>query len=432
MHRVLYRWSLLAVLLLLALAAGWQAEQVAANTPPDESAFQRIWELTDGAVANGSIERTWYWGPAPRTTLDEAYIEGVNGERRVQYWDKGRMEISNPNDDSASPWYVSSGLLPLEMIAGRIQIGDTRMERRDAAEIPIAGDPDPLTNPDAPTYADFFFVTTVFLDSRLQPITNDPIGPIAADSAAPPRFGDLVAEAIDANGEVVRVPELAAAYPGTRLVHYDGVLSHNIPQVFWDFLQEIEQAPINGEERQDLVVDWLYLVGHPASEPYWVRTNVDGVPQDLLVQVYERRVLTYNPTNAPPWHIEMGNVGQHYFLWRYELTAPPPPPNLVRPDNINANAEPAEGPAGTNFNIVLFGFEPGERVSIWLTLPDDSVIEAPELGVANDNGEATLFGDSPITLFTDENDPVGVWALTGQGNSSGNLSIGYVTVLPPE
>jgi hypothetical protein len=43
-----------------------------------------------------------------------------------------------------------------------------------------------------------------------------------------------------------------------------------------------------------------------------------------------------------------------------------------------------------------------------------------------------LFGEVPITVFTTADDPVGVWALTGQGNSSGNTSIGYLTVLPPE
>jgi hypothetical protein len=35
-------------------------------------------------------------------------------------------------------------------------------------------------------------------------------------------------------------------------------------------------------------------------------------------------------------------------------------------------------------------------------------------------------------VFTTENDPVGVWALTGEGASSGNTAIGYLTVLPPE
>lgn len=424
---------LLFVALLLVLGSSVPlAAPTGAAVLPDESAFRRVWERTDGPVANGAVQRTWYWGPEPFITLDENYTEGVGGTRRVQYWDKGRMEISHPNDDPLSPWYVSSGLLPLEMIAGRIQMGDTRFERRAAAEIPIAGDPDAQSNPDAPTYADFLGVTTVALDSRLQPILASPLGPVAGDSAAPPRFGDLVAEAVLPDGTVDRRPELASAYPGTRLIYYDGVLSHNIPQVFWDFLQQVGIVQINGENRQDMLIDWLYMVGHPASEPYWVTTNVDGVPQDLLVQVYERRILTYNPQNPPGWQVEMGNVGQHYYAWRYELTEPPPPPNFIRPDNINARVEPAEGPAGTDFAVTLFGFSPNEEVSIWLTFPDASVLEAPERGKANANGEATLFGSAPITVFTDASDPIGVWALTGQGANSGTTSIAYFTVFPPE
>ena len=38
---------------------------------------------------------------------------------------------------------------------------------------------------------------------------------------------------------------------------------------------------------------------------------------DVLVQAYERRDLTYVPTNQPGWQVEMANIGQHYFDWRY-------------------------------------------------------------------------------------------------------------------
>jgi hypothetical protein len=53
------------------------------------------------------------------------------------------------------------------------------------------------------------------------------------------------------------------------------------------------------------------------SEPYWVRARVGGVERDVLVQVYQRRVLTYIPDNPAGWRVEMGNVGRHYYRWRY-------------------------------------------------------------------------------------------------------------------
>lgn len=394
---------------------------------PNEQAFRRLWERTDGPVAAGQVQRTWYWGAQPLDTIDEAYTEGVDGTRRVQYWDKGRMEISNPSDNADDPWYVTSGLLSIEMIGGRVQVGDRDFERVSPAEIPIAGDPDPELNPDAPTYRDFFLLTSVFLDTRLQPIQGDPIGPRNADSAAPPRFGDLVADQVNANGRVSRDSNLGAAHPGTRIVYYDGVLSHNIPKVFWDFLQQSGKVQVNGAQRQDLLMDWLYMMGHPASEPYWIKTNVNGEEKDVMVQVYERRILTYTPSNAAGWQVEMGNIGQHYRKWRYDATARRTQAPSVRPANLSATVEPQEGPPGTRFQVTLSGFQPGEKVSIWVTFPNQSVEPAPELGEANADGVATLFGNAPINVNTTNAAP-GVWALTGKGDSSDHTSIGYFTV----
>jgi hypothetical protein len=46
--------------------------------------------------------------------------------------------------------------------------------------------------------------------------------------------------------------------------------------------------------------------------------KVDGYYRDVLIQAFERRVLTYTPDNPPGWQVEAGNVGQHYYQWRYE------------------------------------------------------------------------------------------------------------------
>ena len=37
----------------------------------------------------------------------------------------------------------------------------------------------------------------------------------------------------------------------------------------------------------------------------------------MLIQAFERRVLTYMPGNPPAFQVEMGNVGAHYRDWRY-------------------------------------------------------------------------------------------------------------------
>jgi hypothetical protein len=54
------------------------------------------------------------------------------------------------------------------------------------------------------------------------------------------------------------------------------------------------------------------------TEAYWTTIRVGGMPRTVLVQAYQRRVLTYSPTNPEGWKVEMGNVGRHYYSWRYE------------------------------------------------------------------------------------------------------------------
>ena len=66
----------------------------------------------------------------------------------------------------------------------------------------------------------------------------------------------------------------------------------------------------------DLEIPALNLLGLPITEPYWIQTEIDGVPTLVLIQAFERRTLTYTPSNPEGWQVESGNVGLHYRLWR--------------------------------------------------------------------------------------------------------------------
>jgi hypothetical protein len=51
--------------------------------------------------------------------------------------------------------------------------------------------------------------------------------------------------------------------------------------------------------------------------------QVAGTPTDVLLQCFERRCLTYTPGNPDGWQVEAGNVGRHYYEWRYgEIQTP--------------------------------------------------------------------------------------------------------------
>jgi len=61
----------------------------------------------------------------------------------------------------------------------------------------------------------------------------------------------------------------------------------------------------------------IELMGHPTGPAMWRKQKVGGVDKDVLVQPFERRVLTYTPSNPEGWQVEMGNIGQDYLNWRY-------------------------------------------------------------------------------------------------------------------
>ena len=59
----------------------------------------------------------------------------------------------------------------------------------------------------------------------------------------------------------------------------------------------------------------------------------------MLIQAFERRVLTYTPGNPAAFQVEMGNIGQHYYDWRYGTN---PPPTVVPAPTVT----PARGGSG--------------------------------------------------------------------------------------
>jgi hypothetical protein len=233
----------------------------------------------------------------------EEYRQGVNGQREVQYFDKARMEINDPAAGRDALSYVTNGLLVVELISGRIQLGDAEFApERAPSTAPVAGD---AGSPDALTY------------SSLRPVAS-----LNNDNRAPDRTGQGVTSVLGRDGRLSEDPSLAG---GERLARYDQVLGHNIPDVFWQFMNAEGQV-YNGRFdslQQGRILDWVTDLGYPITEPYWTVAQVGGQSRTVLVQAFQRRVLTYVAENPPGWQVEMGNVGRHYFDWRYGSLARP-------------------------------------------------------------------------------------------------------------
>lgn len=286
---------LIAVLLLVASAIP------ALSVIEAEEAFLNTWARTDYPVAAGQTARSWIWGEDIALTgvLSESYAEHPAGERPVQYWDKSRMEINNPNGDPADLWYVTNGLLAKELMTGRMQMGDTQFEQYDpAGDVHVAGDP---VN-DTPTYETFGNL----MDRRSTPPGSTlPVVPIT--------------QTVNANGEVG--DEQALATYDVTVGPYVAETDHVVASVFWDFMNSTGTIAPSGTIDEftegPLFENPVYAVGLPLTEAYWVFVPVQGHEQWVLVQAFERRVLTYTPANDPDWRVEAGNVGQHYYMWRY-------------------------------------------------------------------------------------------------------------------
>lgn len=269
-------------------AAQYDITAAPADTSATRQSFDRLWQRT-----NVNSQGNWVWGPRAWNERYEAFAEMPGGNRFVRYYDKTRMEQPLPNADPNSSWYVTNGLLVKEMVTGIRQSGfdETRgscpffYNYACPARQQVAGDLSADRNQLTVFYSDF----------------TDRLGRVES------RVGGRVSATLTRAQSYDQVnPGDNASFAGeaTTIDTYDETTGHNIPRVFARFMQQ-------------QTVDALYAFGHPISEPYWVQTDIGGVNKWVMVQLFERRTLTYTPSNDPAWQVEMGNVGQHYYAWRY-------------------------------------------------------------------------------------------------------------------
>jgi hypothetical protein len=212
------------------------------------------------------------------------------------YFDKARMERTSLDNST-----VTNGLLVVEMLSGKVQVGDNTFtnqgnydeKREGPAEINLIGDPGNWL-----TYA------------RLNPYAS-----LNLDKRASNRVGQSVDQELTEDKGIQK-----ASLAGQQSIgYYDEVLGHNIPKVFWEFLNQsgIVYSSESGNYVQGQLINRLTDAGYPVTEPYWVRQRVGGVEKEVMFQAFQRRTLTFTPDNASAFQVEMGNVGRHYVIWRY-------------------------------------------------------------------------------------------------------------------
>jgi hypothetical protein len=189
------------------------------------------------------------------------------------------------------------------MVEGYFQTGDTaRDESPEPANVPVAGDPDG----GALTYAD--------------------LGEYGLRDLPAREVGATIAEYVGEDG-TVRTSEQYERYGVTaayEVTEFDA--HHTVASVFWEFMNSSGTVFEDGAFVDDLLFEnAFYATGYPITEAYWTTTQVGGTPTEVLWQCFERRCLTWTPGNDPGWQVEAGNVGLHYYRWRYGEDRPAAP-----------------------------------------------------------------------------------------------------------
>lgn len=304
---------ILSLIGLLGLLLGVVPQARAQTLTFADPAFEQVWNRTDAAVRDRRSDASWLWGPEPLSGgLREAYAQSPGGTRLVQYFDKARMEINNPAANRGELWFVTNGLLPIEMITGQLQVGDAQFEQRQPATIPAVGDPDNTF----PTYAD--------------------LGRVYARQGAGDRVGNPVTGQLNPDG-TIGAYDAYRNDPATLVALVEN--GHGVPTAFLNYMNA-----------QSGSLGRLFAFGAPVSGAYWVTAKVANQQQPVMVQVFERRVLTYTPGNDQQFRVESGNVGRHYLQWRY------PAPTVA--------VTPAQAPAGTTFTVQVSGLPSGEQATV--------------------------------------------------------------------
>jgi hypothetical protein len=270
-------------------------------------------------------QQGFFIGPECLKKTNEPFKEGQNGQHLVAYFDKGRMEINNP--DANGNGNITYGLLVVDMMKGKIQTGTDSFQEYYPANIGVAGD---FGNDKSPTYASMAKVSSID----------------HGENQSTDQTGKKVTASLNAAAEVGQAdPKVADK---ATLSKFFADTGHNVPDITWQWMnrniQTLDKQTVKTEQ-----YNWLKEIGYPVSEPYWIKVPIGGKMTDIMVQAFQRQIITYNPNNKAPFNFEKANVGAHYMNWRYEgagkPATPTPEPTHVVPPTATATPIPEASPS---------------------------------------------------------------------------------------
>jgi hypothetical protein len=315
--------------------------------------FEQLW--TEQTAAAGRLD---LWGSEPLLWRVEPYADAPDGRRVVQYFDRGRMEMTpTPNGGTD----VTQGLLALEITTGEIRLGSKLLQYQAPPTTSIdSGTPD----------------SSVATYAGLSQVVQKPADDRSASHAT-------IDSWIDAAGAVTSAPPPAPAWAS----QYVASTAHNLPDVFTSYF---DRNPFGRSS-------WVEALGYPISEPYWTTYRRDGQPLPSLVQVFERRILVYTPSLPSDQQITLANVGRHYYRWRYGEDAPRELPTPMAGDSLPMlNVTVPDG-----FQVGVYaqhlgtpvGLAIGPSGNLWIATEQGDIVEVRSTTSGGAAGKTSTFAE---------------------------------------
>gem|GEM_PF-2836203 len=179
----------------------------------------------------------------------------MEGTLRVQYFEKGKLEDQRAQTNDPA-WQFSYGLMGEEMV-------------RAGSNLPVGGETSTVT----------------YAHLKQAAAENKRVAP-------PKGFTGGVYKNKDGTVFIPFSSDLSPA-PG-----------HNVAAIFWVVLSSNTRSPGG----------WLHDVGLPLTEPIWATVDKgDARGHKVLIQAFQRTILTYDAQNTPGWQVERINLGVDYL-----------------------------------------------------------------------------------------------------------------------
>jgi hypothetical protein len=213
-------------------------------------------------------------------------------------------------------------------------------------------------------------------------------------------YGRLVPEMMDRNpsgavsGTDIRYSDLRAKHDaglrwavpngyraGTTLMTKEGVFvpfdpalravpGYKVPDFFWRYINQASLFPGG----------WLHDIGLSITEAFPATVIKNGARRDIIMQAFERTVLSYDPQNPLAWQIERANIG-----W----DALPYHASGDDPIAIPATGERVAVP----LHIMARVGKPGDKVTTTVTWPSGDVLTDTFTLLRGEDGNGLLIDD---------------------------------------